>query len=230
MRKLTATLCLTIAVLLGSVGIDTKVLADSSIGTLRIDNEVYSLPFPEGFCDVTEDLFGIQTLSALKNLSSKNAAIGKPLLIFRLCDADQDKTFPWGFVSTFPKNRLLNNQVSFNKFRRRFLMDKGFVKKFLKKSGDKNKNVLSDYGTDIKNMEFGKPKIFWEDNNVSIIVLVSKMEVNGSPYNELSIYASTVFKERVIQIATFDEVGNHLNGKAYTLDLAKAAARFKKMN
>ena len=137
--------------LLGSVGIDTKVLADLSIGTLRIDNEVYSLPFPEGFCDKTESLFGIQTLSFLNNVSSKNVAVGKP-------------------------------------------------------------------------------KILWEDDNVSIVVLVSKMAVNGSPYNELSIYASTVFKERVIQITTYDEVGNHLNGKAYTLDLAKSAARFKKMN
>ena len=109
-------------------------------------------------------------------------------------------------------------------------MDKGFVQNFLKKSGDGTANALSDYGSEIKNMEFGKLKILWEDNNVSIMVLVSKMNVNGSPYNELSIYASTVFKERVIQITTFDEVGNRLNAKAFTLDLAKSAARFKKMN
>ena len=110
MRKLTTTICLTIAVLLGSAGVSLNVWAEASVGLLRVGERSYFLPFPHGFCDATESVFGIVTLSTLEKLYAKNSAIGKPKVIFRPCNATEENPFPWGFVGSFlnPKAYILD--------------------------------------------------------------------------------------------------------------------------
>ena len=114
--------------------------------------------------------------------------------------------------------------------RRRIIKDEKLTKNLSKKGTEKNQSTFADIGMELSDIEIGKPNIIWEDDNVSVIVQISAMQVNNVPFKELALYASTVINDSIIQIATFDEVGNFINTKAYTLDLAKNAARFKSMN
>ena len=216
--------------LLGSAGVSLNVWAEARVGSLRVGERSYFLPFPDGFCDATESVFGIVTLSMLKKLYAKNTAIGKPKVIFRPCNAKEEKTFPWGFAGSFPKYKFINNQKSLNKFRRRLFEDGKLTKDIARKYVNKNKDFMQTYGFELGVSELGKPSIIWDDDNLSITKLITKARLNGLPYRELMITATTVINGRMINLVTYDEVGNFLNPKAYILDLAKNAARFKSMN
>ena len=157
---------------------------------LRLSGSEILYPLPNGYCDVTEEPYGVMIKELLE--SQQVQGIPKAQAIVTLCNkGNEDNGYPWAWIGVL-KNEPKMSQKNFNKTIAKFLKDDDLLEKLNNEVLESNRQVLEEFtGLETTNSAT-KQQILWADEKSILLGMIYKANFNGEIIEEVILMSTSV--------------------------------------
>jgi len=176
--------------------------------SLQVQNNIdfngkkYSVPLPEGYCNISEELKGISKIKELRKIDDKSV----PKVIFSSCNINSDNSsdYPWGYISfELLNDDSINSQLSYNHSIKEIFEESDIIERL----ANFQNQLPKDYHKDLESNSYDKmqiyPLVMWSDENVIVYVNNNQINFSDKIEHETEIISSSYLDKVLVHFHLF---------------------------